>query len=123
MDKFVVYDATTGETDVAATVAAYATALTSWKSTNELPTSQVEAAVEAAFDSSEGERTLMPLLVNSAIVVLNVQPDNYNAAEAQVRRYITGQAKTGRLSVVRRKGGGVSRLARPGEPLPVAKTG
>ena len=122
MDKFTVRDSS-GSVDVAASANAYATALTKWCAENEVASDTIEMAVEAVFDRHPG-RLPMPALLSAAVNELGATPAQFKTLTDRVHSYVSGQAKTGRLEIGKGKGGGVSRLARPGEPIPVkpAKT-
>jgi hypothetical protein len=122
MDKHTKFN-TLGEVDVAASTNAYAVALTQWKQTHEIPTERIETAVETVFDRSNG-KIPMPALVNFAVNELSNDPAAFKGLASRVHAYVTGQKVAGRITVTNGKGGGVTRLARPGEPIPapVAKT-
>lgn len=116
MDKHTVRDSS-GAVDVAASANAYATALTKWVGENELATDTIEMAIESVFDRHPG-RLPMPALLGAAVNELNVEPAQHKSVTQRAHDYVSGQAKLGRLEVAKGKGGGVSRLARPGEPIP-----
>lgn len=122
MDKFTVFN-TLGEADVAASANAYAKALTEWKTQSEIPTDQIETAVEAVFDRNDGSLP-MPALVSSVVLELSQDPNQFKPLSARVHAYVTGQKQIGRLRVKLGKGGGVLRVALPGQPIPapVAKS-
>lgn len=122
MDKFT-RRGTDGSVDVAASANAYAKALTEWAAQNEIPSAEIETAVEAVFDAHEG-RLPMPALVSFAVQELSAAPEQFKTLSDRVHAYVKGQAEVGRLNIGKGKGGGVARLARPGEPIPapVAKT-
>lgn len=122
MDKYTVFNSL-GEVDVAVSANAYARALTEWKTQNEIPSDQIEAAVETVFNRGT-DRLPMPALVSAAVFELSTDASQFKALTKRVHAYITGQKQIGRLSVVQGKGGGVTRLALPGQPIPaqVAKT-
>jgi len=120
MDKFTVRDSS-GSVDVGASVAAYNRALTDWVSVNETPVESIERAVEAVFDSRPATPRLpTPFLTSLVVQEMNADPSQYKALSARVGTYIKGQCaeNTGRLDISKGKGGGVARLARPGEPIP-----
>lgn len=120
MDKFTVRDAG-GSVDVAASVASYREALNSWVSVNETPVEVIERAVEAVFDSrSSTQRLPTPFLVSLAVQEIGADPSQFKALSARVSAYVKGQCaeNTGRLDTSKGKGGGVLRLARPGEDIP-----
>jgi hypothetical protein len=124
MDKFTKTGAD-GSVDVAASANAYAKALTEWKAQNEIPTDRIEAAVEAVFDRFPGVRLSMPSLLHEAVTELKGSPAQHKALSARVQSYVTGQCgatketrNTGRLDIQKGVGGGVLRLALPGEPIP-----
>ena len=117
MDKFTVRDAT-GSVDVLASATKYAEALQAWATENEADADTIEGAVEAVFDRFDGRRMPMPMLLASAVAELGATPDQHKALTARVHAYVKGQRKAGRLGVELGPKGGVSRLARPGEPLP-----
>jgi hypothetical protein len=118
MDKFTQRGAD-GAVDVAESAKAYAKALTEWAAQNETPTDTIEAAVEAVFDRFDG-RIAMPALVGLALQELKATPDQHKTLSTRVRAYIKGQnaENTGRLDIMKGVGGGVARLALPGQPVP-----
>jgi hypothetical protein len=122
MDKFVVRS-TDGSVDVAASANAYALTLTKWVAENEVPVTDIEAAVESVFDQHSGKLP-MPALLNAAVNELGATPTQFKALTERCVAYIRGQATLGRLEITKGKGGGVSRIALPGQPIPVkpAKT-
>lgn len=122
MDKYTVRN-TDGSVDVAASANAYALALANWVAENEVPATDIEAAVEAVFDQHTGKLP-MPALLNAAVNELGATPAQFKALTERCHAYVRGQALTGRLEISKGKGGGVSRLALPGQPIPVkpAKT-
>jgi hypothetical protein len=122
MDKYTVRDSS-GAVDVAASANAYATALATWCAANEVDSDTIEAAVEAAFDAHPGKLP-MPALLSAAVNELGSTPAQFKTLTTRVHDYVSGQAKLGRLEIGKGKGGGVSRLALPGEPIPAkpAKT-
>jgi len=109
-----------GSVDIAASANAYAKALTEWVAQNEIPSEQIETAVEAVFDGSTSERISMPYLCNTAAGRLAQDSASFGTLVKRVHAYVTGQCaeNTGRLDVQKGKGGGVQRLARPGEAVP-----
>lgn len=119
MDKFTVFGSD-GSADVSASANAYAKALTSWKVDNEIPTETIETAVEAVFDRFPGQRLPMPALLSAAVLGLSATPDQHKALTTRCHAYVTGQSagNTGRLDIGKGKGGGVLRLALPGQPVP-----
>jgi hypothetical protein len=117
MDKFTVRDSN-GSVDVVASVSAYSKAINDWVSVNETPVEKIERAVEAVFDSHTS-RLPTPFLVSLAVQELGVEPDQFQGASNRVAAYLKGQVASGRLDSTKGKGGGLSRLARPGEPIPV----
>jgi len=119
MDKYT-KRGTDGSVDVAASASAYAKALTEWATQNEIPSETIENAVEAAFDRFDGQRQPMPALIGFALQELNADPSQHKTLTNRVHAYVTGQSakNTGRLDIVKGVGGGVARLARPGEPIP-----
>ena len=120
MDKFTVRDSN-GSVDVGASVAAYTQALSSWVSVNESPVESIERAVEAVFDSHPSTSRLpTPFLVSLAVQEMGADPSQFKSLSGRVSAYIKGQCadNTGRLDISKGNGGGVARLARPGEPVP-----
>lgn len=116
MDKFTQFN-NLGEADVAASAAAYAQALTQWKTDHEIPSDRIEMAVETVFDRTTG-KIPMQALVNFTVNEIFNDPTQFKGLAARVRAYLTGQKRTkenpqGRLAVVNGKGGGVERLRRP----------
>lgn len=118
MDKYTVRTST-GEVDVAASANNYASALSAWKTENEIPTLDIETAVEAVFD--QHAKLPMPALLNAAVNELGATPTQFKALTERVGAYVRGQAVAGRLEISKGKGGGVFRICRPGEVVP-AKT-
>lgn len=121
MDKFVVRG-TDGSVDVAASAGAYALALTKWVAENEVPVTDIETAVEAVFD--QHKKLPMPALLSAAVNELGATPAQFKALTERCGSYVRGQATLGRLEITKGKGGGVSRIALPGQPIPAkpAKT-
>jgi hypothetical protein len=119
MDKYT-KRGTDGSVDVAASASAYAKALTEWAAKNEIPSENIENAVEAAFDRFDGQTQPMPALIAFALQELNAEPAQHKTLTNRVHAYVTGQSakNTGRLEITKGVGGGVTRLARPGEPIP-----
>jgi hypothetical protein len=119
MDKFTVRGSD-GSVDVSASANAYAKALTEWVGKNEIATETIESAVEAVFDAFPDQRLAMPSLLHEAVSRLNGTPASHKTLSERVHAYIKGQTadNTGRLDVQKGKGGGVLRLARPGEEIP-----
>jgi hypothetical protein len=113
MDKFTKRDAT-GSVDVEASSAAYADALTAWAAENETSAEAVEAAVEAVFDRFPGSMHV-PVLVSFAVAELGATPAQHTAMTKRVSAYLKGQSALGRLEVTKGVGGGIKRLAKPGE--------
>lgn len=119
MDKYTKRGAD-GSVDVAASAGAYAKALTEWAALNEIPSEQIETAVEAAFDRFDGQRLPMPALIGFALQELNAAPEQHKTLTNRVHAYVSGQSakNTGRLDINKGVGGGVLRLSRPGEAIP-----
>lgn len=119
MDKFTVRGSS-GSVDVVASANAYAKALTEWVAQNELSSETIETAVEAVFDRFPGQRLPMPALLSLSVAELGASPDQHKTLTARVHAYVTGQSadNTGRIDIGKGKGGGVSRLALPGEEVP-----
>lgn len=116
MDKHTQFNSL-GEADVAASANAYAKALTAWKTNHEIPSERIETAVETVLDRTNG-KIPMPALVNFAVNELSSDPSQFKGLSQRVHAYVTGQKDVGRLTVTNGKGGGVLRLARPGQPIP-----
>ncbi len=117
MDKFTKRDAS-GSVDVVASATAYAEALQKWVADNEVASDTIEGAVEAVFDRFDGKRLPVPALVAMSVSELGATPEQHKALTTRVQAYVKGQKEAGRLDVGKGKGGGVTRLARPGEPIP-----
>lgn len=119
MDKFTKF-ASDGSADVSASTEAYAEALASWKASNEVATEVIETAVEAVFDSFPGQRLPMPALLSAAVLNLGTTPEQHKTLTTRCHAYVTGQSadNKGRIDIGRGKGGGVLRLALPGQPVP-----
>lgn len=123
MDKYTVIGSD-GSADVAASANAYAKALSAWKAENEVPTETIEAAVDAVFDRFPGTRLSMPALLHEAVSELQGTPAQHKALTARVQSYVAGQCgtgdnrNTGRLDIQKGVGGGVLRLALPGDEIP-----
>ena len=114
-----------GTVDVAVSAQAYADALTAWKAENEIPTDRIEAAVEAVFDRFPGSRLAMPALLHEAVSELQGTPAQHKALTTRVQKYVAAQCgntketrNTGRLDIQQGVGGGVLRLALPGQDIP-----
>jgi hypothetical protein len=124
MDKHTVFGSD-GSVNVEASTLSYVKALNEWKVKNELPTEDVEAAVEAVFDRFPGYRLSMPALLHEAVSLLKGEPSQHKTLTARVQSYIASQCgigdarNTGRIDITKGKAGGVLRLARPGQPVPV----
>lgn len=117
MDKYTVRSSVDGSVDVNATLAAYGNALTTWISTNEIGTSEIRDAVDAAFSSHPaGTRMTIPVLVSEAMKNLDCNHTQFNAVSERIRAYVRGQD---RFHSLKGKGGGVTRLYLEGE-TPVA---
>ena len=119
MDKFTVRDSV-GSVDVDASVAAYAQALSQWVVENETPLDKVERALEAVFDERPNTRLPTPFLVSLTVQEMKQDPSLFKSLSNRVAAYIKGECanNTGRLHITKGKGGGVMRLARPGEEIP-----
>lgn len=124
MDKFSKLGAD-GTVDVSESMKAYEAALVAWKAENEIPTDRIEAAVEAVFDRFPGQRLAMPALLHEAVSELQGTPAQHKALTARVQAYVTGQCgttketrNTGRIDIQKGVGGGVLRLALPGQEIP-----
>ena len=120
MDKHMVRDSS-GAVDVLASATAYAESLTAWCAEHEVGSDLIEAAVETVFDRHDGKLLPVPALLSFAVTELGATPEQHKTLTERVRAYVKGQTATGRLEVGKGKGGGCSRLAKPGEPIP-AKT-
>lgn len=118
MDKFTVRG-TDGSVDMAASANAYTKALSEWCTSNETASETIETAVEAVFDRFDG-RITVPALLGLALSELGATPAQHKSLENRVRAYVKGQCagNTGRLDMVKGVGGGVQRLARPGQEVP-----
>lgn len=125
MDKYTVRNSD-GSVDVAASANKYSVALTQWvfdkdakrqAKTEVVPNEAVESAVESILDNHP-KRITTPALVNQVAIQLNPSLDKYTAVTNQVRAYIKEQVASGRLNVQSRRGGGIMRMAKPGEPIP-----
>lgn len=116
MDKFTIRDAN-GTVDTAASVRAYSNALAAWVSANETPVDSIERAVEAVFDTHD-KRMPTGFLVDCTMQELNVDPERFQTVSKHVVSYVKGQVASGRIDSTKGTGGGLSRLARPGEPIP-----
>lgn len=118
MDKYT-KRGTDGSVDVMASKEAYAAALTEWAAKNETSTETIETAVEAVFDRFDG-RIAMPALIGFALQEMKATPDQHKLLSTRIRAYVQGQSakNTGRLDVQKGVGGGVARLARPGQEIP-----
>jgi hypothetical protein len=120
MDKFTVRDVN-GSVDVDASVSAYRTALASWVQSNELDLTSIERAVEAVFDEYS-ESMPMQFVVGQSAQRLGVEPSQFKTVTARITSYVRGQVSLGRFTLEKRKGKGLTRLAKPGEPLPSSVT-
>ncbi len=125
MDKFTRLGSD-GSADLDLSAAAYRAALADWKVENETPVETIETAVEAVFDQFPSDRLPMPALVSAAVSSLGVAPAQHGALTKRIHAYIVGQADRdpetkacrGRLDIGKGKGGGVLRLATPGQSIP-----
>lgn len=119
MDTKFVVRSSDGSVDLVASATKYGEALAEWAALNEVPSETIEAAVEAVFDSHPSGLS-MPALVHYAVTELKADPAQFKAMQDRVSAYIKGQCanNTGRLNVAKGKGGGATRLARPGEAIP-----
>lgn len=123
MDKYSKLGAD-GTVDIELSKAAYAEALAAWKAENEVATDLIETAVEAVFDRFPDQRLPMPSLVHEAVTELKGTPAQHKALSKRVQTYVSGQCgtgdarNTGRLDIKNGVGGGVLRLARPGDEIP-----
>ena len=108
-----------GTVDVAASTSNFAKAVVEWKAANEIPSEEIETAVEAVFDRFPGNIP-MPALLSYVVQELSDNPSQHKTLSGRVHAYLTAQyAKaTGRIEISRGKGGGVSRLALPGAAIP-----
>lgn len=120
MDKYTVRN-TDGSVNLTGSVAAYTQALTEWVATNEIASDRIEAAVEVVFDKHNG-RLPMPMLLSFAAAEISTEPGQFKTLQKRIHAYVNGQKTIGRLKVIQGQGGGVARLGRPGEALPVAQT-
>jgi hypothetical protein len=121
MDKFTVRDAT-GSVDVLGSATKYAEALQAWCAEHEVDSDTIETAVEAVFDRFDGKRMSVPALIGYAVTELAASPEQHKALTARVHAYMKGQKETGRLEVTLGPKGGIARMARPGEPIPVKES-
>lgn len=119
MDKYTVRGSD-GSVDVAASALAYGNALSAWVAENEVDSETIESAIEAVFDRFPGQRLPMPSLLSYAVAELATTPDQHKTLTARCHAYVTGQCakNTGRIDIGKGKGGGVLRLALPGQPVP-----
>lgn len=119
MDKFTKRDMD-GSVDVAASANAYASALTKWVAENEIASDTIETAVETVFDRFNGQRLPMPALLSLSVGELGATPEQHKPLTMRVHAYVSGQSNEGkgRLDISKGKGGGVLRLAKPGQTIP-----
>ncbi len=111
-----------GSIDINGSVNKFATAI-STLSQSEVTSDEIQVAVDNVCDNHVGKRIPMQALVALATTELDPEPANLNAVSKRVHAWIRATAKnTGRFEIVKGVGGGVARLARDGEELPV-KTG
>jgi hypothetical protein len=64
----------------------------------------------------------MPMLLSFAAAEISTDPSQFTTLKKRIHAYVNGQKTTGRVKVVQGQGGGVVRVARPGEAIPVAKS-
>lgn len=109
-----------GSVDVTASAQAYAAALTKWVAENEIASETIETAVEAVFDRFSGSKLPMPALLSLTVAELGGTPDQHKTLTNRVHAYVKGQCNEnqGRLEISKGKGGGVQRLAKPGQTIP-----
>ena len=119
MDKFT-KRGSDGSVDVSASAKAYAEALTKWCAENEVASDTIENAVETVFDRFPGARLPMPALLSLSVQELGATPEQHKTLTDRVHAYVIGQCakNTGRIDIGKGKGGGVSRLAKPGQAVP-----
>lgn len=110
MDTSFIKRGTDGSVDIAASANAYAAALTEWCAENEIPSEQVEEAVNTVLDRHPG-RIPMPALLSLSVQEMGATPETFKVLSDRVHAYVTGQSKAGLLFVTKGKGGGVSREA------------
>lgn len=118
MDTRFIVRGSDGSIDVTASSAKFATALTEFAK-GEVPADTIELAVETVFDRYPAGLT-MPALIHYSVTQLEASSEQYRALSDRVHSYVTGQFASGkgRLDIAKGKGGGVKRLACPGEPIP-----
>lgn len=120
MDKYTARN-TDGSVNLTASVAAYTKALTDWITINEIDNDRIEAAVEKVFDRNNG-RLPMPMLLSFAAAEVSNDPSQFKTLQKRIHAYVNGQKAIGRIKVIQGQGGGVVRVVKPGEEIPVAKS-
>jgi len=121
MDNKYIVRGTDGSIDITSSVNQFATQLATL-SQAEVSTDSIAEAVDSVYDGQEaGKRLPMAALVSLATTELSPEADKISAVQKRVHSWVRAQA---RFSIAKGVGGGVSRLALEGEPIPakVAKT-
>ncbi len=121
MDNKYIVRGTDGSIDINGSVNAFATQLATVAQA-EISTASIAEAVDAVYDAQDaGKRLPMAALVSLATTELSPEATQIGAVQKRVHSWVRAQA---RFSIQKGVGGGVSRLALEGEPIPakVAKT-
>jgi hypothetical protein len=118
MEKYVVRN-DDGSVNLSRSVDAFSDALQKWVDEDKALVVRIETAVEAVLDRHQGQKVPMPALLSMAIHELGASPSEFGTLQERIHAYVKSQAGEGkRLQIGKGKGGGVLRLARPGEPVP-----
>lgn len=81
-----------GSVDLDASLAKFEGTLSNHIASVELETVEIANAVSAAFDKFPGARLGMTYVINQALQILNVQPENHKTLEGRVHVYIQENA-------------------------------
>ena len=109
MDKYTVRG-TDGSVDVAASANAYAKALTEWTAENEIPSENIEEAVNSILALNPTTRVPMPALLSAVAMALGASAATHAGISARVHEYVKAQVKAGNLFVLKGLGGGVTSI-------------
>lgn len=117
MDKYTKRNSN-GSIDIDASTKAYAEALADWANKNETPVEEIESAVESVFNSFPGQRLTTSFIISNTIVAMQATPEISRSLTKRIQAYLKGQVQSGRFNIAKGTGGGITRLANPGEPIP-----
>jgi hypothetical protein len=120
MDKYTIRNVD-GSVNIDESMLAYGNALADWTANKENMSGNIETAIEAVFDRYPDKRLPMPSLLAYAVAELGTDPSQHKKMTTACHDYVVNQSakNTGRIDIGKGKGGGVKRLAAPGQPIPV----